>query len=79
MTIQLSVQKNDGTGDTYEPVVTAQVEANGKWAQLNGSYYVPEGIKKIYFYFETPGDAGYESEATKSFYIDDVVFEVVNN
>ena len=79
MTVQLSVQKNDGTGDTYESVVIADVEANGKWSQFNGSYYVPEGIKKIYFYFETPGDAGYEAEATKSFYIDDVVFEVVNN
>ncbi len=75
--IQLSVQKNDGLGDTYEAVVTAEVAADGKWVQFNGSYYVPEGIKKIFFYFETPGDAGYEDAATKSFYIDDVIFEVV--
>ena len=51
--------------------------ADGKWAQYSGSYYVAENIKKIFFYFETPGDAGFEEAATKSFYIDDVTFEVV--
>lgn len=77
MTIQLSVQRNDGTGDIYETVVREEVAADGKWAQFSGSYYVGEANKKVYFYFETPGDAGFEEDAKKSFYIDDVTFEVI--
>ena len=75
--IQLSVQRNDGTGDAYDTVVREEVAADGKWAQYSGSYYVSESNKKVFFYFETPGDAGFEEAATKSFYIDDVTFEVV--
>ena len=65
----LSAEQNDGSTTTYANVVKAVGQPDGKWAHYTGSYFVPAGLKKIYFYFESP-------DVTAAFYLDDITFEV---
>ena len=65
----MSAEQNDGSTTTYANVVKAVGQPDGKWAHYTGSYFVPAGLKKIYFYFESP-------DVTAAFYLDDVTFEV---
>ncbi len=66
----LSIEQVDDSNTTsYVNVVNASCPADGKWAYYTGTYYVPENMKQVTFYFESP-------DVTAEFYIDDVTFEV---
>jgi glucuronoarabinoxylan endo-1,4-beta-xylanase len=68
-TMQLTLQKIDGSGTNYTQIASGSVSSNG-WTQLSGSYaYNPSGtVSTLTFYAEMP------SSATVSYYIDDVAF-----
>jgi glucuronoarabinoxylan endo-1,4-beta-xylanase len=68
-TMQLTLQKIDGSGTNYTLITSGSVSSNG-WTQLSGQYtYNPSGpVSTLTFYAEMP------SSATVSYYIDDVAF-----
>ncbi len=66
-----SAEQNDGSSTSYYNVVIADSPADGKWAHYTGTYAIPAGMKKIYFYFESP-------DVDAAFYVDDIVIEVEN-
>jgi glucuronoarabinoxylan endo-1,4-beta-xylanase len=67
-TMQLTMQKIDGSGTNYALIASGSVSSNS-WTQLSGQYaYNPSGsVSTLNFYAEVP------SSATASYYIDDVV------
>ena len=72
-TMQLTMQKTDGSGTSYAAMASGIVTPSG-WTQLSGQYtYNPSGtVTALNFYAEMP------SSATNSYYIDDVNFSPVN-
>ena len=66
-TMQLTVQKTDGSGTSYTPIVSGSVSSSG-WTQLSGQYtYNPSGtVSTLTLYAEVP------SSSSNSYYIDDV-------
>ncbi len=66
-TMQLTMQKADGSGTSYAAMASGSVAASG-WTQLSGQYtYNPSGpVTNLSFYAEMP------SSATNTYYIDDV-------
>jgi glucuronoarabinoxylan endo-1,4-beta-xylanase len=66
-TMQLTMQKTDGSGTGYTPITSGSVTSSG-WTQLSGQYtYNPSGtVSALNFYAEMP------SSSTVSYYIDDV-------
>jgi len=66
-TMQLTMQKTDGSGTAYTAMASGSVSASG-WTRLFGQYtYNPSGtVTALNFYAEMP------SSATNSYYIDDV-------
>ncbi|HUA37136.1 MAG TPA: carbohydrate binding domain-containing protein [Candidatus Sulfopaludibacter sp.] len=70
-TMQLTMQKIDGSGTNYTLITSGSVSSNA-WTQLSGQYtYNPSGTPStLTFYAEVP------SSSTASYYIDDVNFSV---
>jgi glucuronoarabinoxylan endo-1,4-beta-xylanase len=68
-TMQLTLQKTDGSGTSYTMIASGSVPSTG-WTQLSGQYtYNPSGsVTALNFYAEMP------SSSNTSYYIDDVVF-----
>lgn len=68
-TMQLTMQKTDGSGTGYTEMASGTVTSSG-WTQLSGTFtYNPSGsVTDLNFYAEMP------SSATNSYYIDDVEF-----
>ena len=68
-TMQLTMQKVDGSGTSYAAIASGSVSSSG-WTQLSGQYlYSPSGnVTALNFYAEMP------SSSTNSYYIDDVNF-----
>jgi O-glycosyl hydrolase len=66
-TMQLTMQKTDGSGTSYAAMASGSVSSSG-WTQLSGQYtYNPSGtVTNLNFYAEMP------SSSTNSYYIDDV-------
>jgi glucuronoarabinoxylan endo-1,4-beta-xylanase len=66
-TMQLTMQKTDGSGTSYAAMASGSVSTNG-WTQLSGTYtYNPSGtVSALNFYAEVP------SSSTVPYYIDDV-------
>jgi len=66
-TMQLTMQKIDGSGTNYTLIASGSVSSNA-WTQLSGQYtYNPSGTPStLTFYAEVP------SSSTASYYIDDV-------
>ena len=66
-TMQLTMQKTDGSGTTFAMIASGSVSSSG-WTQLSGQYtYNPSGtVSALNFYAEVP------SSTTASYYIDDV-------
>jgi glucuronoarabinoxylan endo-1,4-beta-xylanase len=66
-TMQLTMQKTDGSGTSYAPIASGSVSSSG-WTQLSGQYtYNPSGtVSALNFYAEVP------SSSSASYYIDDV-------
>jgi O-glycosyl hydrolase len=66
-TMQLTMQKIDGSGTSYGLFASGSVSTNG-WTQLSGQYtYNPSGtVSALNLYAEVP------SSSTASYYIDDV-------
>src|ERR1035438_8688220 len=66
-TMQLTMQKTDGSGTSYAAIASGSVSSIG-WTQLSGQYtYNPSGTASaLTLYAEMPGSA------TSSYYIDDV-------
>ncbi|HUA67933.1 MAG TPA: carbohydrate binding domain-containing protein [Candidatus Saccharimonadales bacterium] len=66
-TMQLTMQKTDGSGTGYTPIASGSVTTSG-WTQLSGTYtYNPSGtVSALNFYAEMP------SSSNSSYYIDDV-------
>ncbi len=73
-TMQLTVQKTDGSGTSYALVASGSVGTNG-WTQLSGQYtYNPSGsVTALNLYAEVP------SSSNAAYYIDDVNLSVVTN
>ena len=69
ISIAFTAQQNDGTNETYTPVVSATEMADGKWVQFTGTFTFDSNAKKYYLYFESPSE-------TAEFYVDDVVIEL---
>ncbi len=70
--VVLSIEQVDDSNSTsYVNVVRANCPSDGKWTQYTGTYYVPDNMKQVTFYFESP-------DATAEFYIDDVTFRVTD-
>ena len=70
--VVLSVELVDDSNSTsYVNAVRATCPADGKWVYYTGTYYVPDNMKQVIFYFES-------SEATAEFYLDDVTFRVLD-
>ncbi|MBQ8314438.1 MAG: carbohydrate binding domain-containing protein, partial [Lachnospiraceae bacterium] len=68
----LSIEQVDDSNSTsYMNVVRATCPADGKWSYYTGTYYVPDNMKQVIFYFESP-------DATAEFYLDDVTFKVLD-
>jgi glucuronoarabinoxylan endo-1,4-beta-xylanase len=67
-TIQLTMQKTDGSGTSYAAIASGSVSSSG-WTAFSGQYtYNPSGsVSALNFYAEVP------SSSTASYYIDDVV------
>lgn len=70
-TMQLTMQKIDGSGTGYALIASGTVTSSA-WTQLSGTYvYNPSGtVTNLNFYIEVP------SSATNSYYIDDVQFGI---
>ncbi|HTQ50695.1 MAG TPA: carbohydrate binding domain-containing protein, partial [Candidatus Acidoferrales bacterium] len=68
-TMQLTMQKTDGSGTAYASIASGTVTSSA-WTQLSGTYsYNPSGsATALNFYAEVP------SSTTNSYYIDDVQF-----
>jgi glucuronoarabinoxylan endo-1,4-beta-xylanase len=68
-TMQLTMQKTDGSGTGYTLIASGTVTASG-WTQLSGTFtYNPSGtVTALNFYAEVP------TSSTNSYYIDDVSF-----
>jgi O-Glycosyl hydrolase len=68
-TMQLTVQKTDGSGTSYAAIASGSA-ASTAWTQLSGQYtYNPSGtVTALNFYAEMP------SSSNASYYIDDVSF-----
>jgi len=68
-TMQLTMQKIDGSGTSYALIASGPVTSTN-WTQLSGAYtYNPSGtVTNLNFYAEMP------SSATNPFFIDDVQF-----
>ena len=68
-TMQLTMQKTDGSGTSYALIASGSVPSTG-WTQLSGQYtYNASGsVSALNFYAEVP------SSSNTSYYIDDVVF-----
>ena len=68
-TIQLTMQKTDGSGTSYATIASGSVSSNA-WTQISDQYtYNPSGtVTTLNFYAEVP------SSSTAAFYIDDVQF-----
>jgi glucuronoarabinoxylan endo-1,4-beta-xylanase len=66
-TMQLTMQKTDGSGTSYAAIASGSVSSSG-WTQLYGQYtYNPSGtVSALNWYAEVP------SSSTNSYYIDDV-------
>ncbi|MGH7976084.1 MAG: carbohydrate binding domain-containing protein [Limisphaerales bacterium] len=66
-TMQLTMQKTDGSGTSYAAMASGSVSSSG-WTQLSGAYtYNSSGnVTNLNFYAEMP------SSSTASYYIDDV-------
>ena len=66
-TMQLTMQKTDGSGTSYAAIASGSASSSG-WTQLSGQYtYSPSGtVTAMNFYAEVP------SSSTASYYIDDV-------
>jgi len=66
-TMQLTMQKIDGSGTNYTAIASGSVSSSG-WTQLSGQYtYNPAGtVSTLNFYAEVP------SSSSASFYIDEV-------
>jgi glucuronoarabinoxylan endo-1,4-beta-xylanase len=66
-TMQLTMQKTDGSGMSYAAIASGSVSSSG-WTQLSGQYtYNPSGtVSALNLYAEVP------SSSTASYYIDDV-------
>ena len=66
-TMQLTMQKTDGSGTSYAAIASGSVSSSG-WTQLSGQYtYNPSGtVTVLTLYAEMP------SNLTNSYYIDDV-------
>jgi glucuronoarabinoxylan endo-1,4-beta-xylanase len=76
-TMQLTMQKSDGSGTSYAAIASGSVSANS-WTQLSGQFtYNPSGaVSALNFYAEVP------SSTNASFYLDDIQFsppELVTN
>ena len=75
-TMQLTMQKTDGSGTGYTQIASGTVASSG-WTQLSGTYtYNPSGsVSALNFYAEVP------SSSTNSYFIDDVHFDgtVISN
>ncbi len=72
LSVILSIEQVDDSNSTsYVNVVNANCPADGKWTYYTGTYYVPDNMKQVTFYFESP-------DATAEFYIDDVTFKVLD-
>ena len=67
-TMQLTMQKTDGSGTSYAAMASGSVSSTA-WTQLSGQYtYNPSGsVSTLNFYAEVP------SSSNASYYIDDVV------
>jgi glucuronoarabinoxylan endo-1,4-beta-xylanase len=67
-TMQLTMQKTDGSGTSYAAMASGSVSSTA-WTQLSGQYsYNPSGsVSALNFYAEMP------SSSNTSYYIDDVV------
>ena len=63
--VNMTAEQNDGETTTYTPIVTGTEMQDGKWIKFNNTYTIPEGVKKLIVYFESPNE-------TAEFYIDDV-------
>ena len=68
-TMQLTMQKTDGSGTSYAMIASGSVSSSG-WTQLSGQYaYNPSGsVSTLNFYAEVT------SSSNASYYIDDVNF-----
>lgn len=68
-TMQLTMQKTDGSGTSYAAIASGSVSANS-WTQLSGQYtYTPSGtVSTLNFYAEVP------TSTNAAFYLDDVQF-----
>jgi len=66
-TIQLTMQRTDGSGTSYAAIASGSVSSSG-WTQLSGQYtHNPSGaVSALNFYAEVP------SSSTAAYYIDDV-------
>jgi glucuronoarabinoxylan endo-1,4-beta-xylanase len=69
-TIQITVQKVDGSGTSYSPIASGSVSSN-QWTQLAGQYApsVSGTLTGLTFYAEVP------TSATAEFQIDDLIIE----
>ena len=70
ISVAFTAQQNDGTNETYTPVVAATEVQDGKWVQFTGTFTFDSNAKKYYLYFESPSE-------TAEFYVDDVVIELM--
>jgi glucuronoarabinoxylan endo-1,4-beta-xylanase len=70
-TMQLTMQKTDGSGTGYSAIASGTVTSSA-WTQLSGTFtYNPSGtVTALNFYAEVP------SSTTNSYYIDDTDFEL---
>lgn len=68
----LSIEQVDNANSTsYVNVVRATCPSDGKWTYYTGTYYVPDNMKQVTFYFESP-------DVEAEFYLDDVTFRVLD-
>ncbi|MBR6537156.1 MAG: carbohydrate binding domain-containing protein [Lachnospiraceae bacterium] len=63
--VNMTAEQNDGETTTYTPIVTGTEMQDGKWIKFNNTYTIPENVKALIVYFESPNE-------TAEFYIDDV-------
>jgi len=72
LNVILSVEQVDDSNSTsYVNVINANCPADGKWTHYTGTYYVPDNMKQVTIYFESP-------DTTAEFYIDDVTLGVMD-
>ncbi|HWX23104.1 MAG TPA: carbohydrate binding domain-containing protein [Candidatus Binatia bacterium] len=72
-TIQMTMKKSDGNGDTYTALASGPATISG-WTQLAGQYNlsVSGTLSNLVLYFEMP------SSSTADFYVDDLSVTVAN-